>query len=120
MERNFVVKLTVPHLMYPVAVGKGRNAPRRLTYLENVSWRVFWWFLKSKLEAVQYGISDEFREFMPNIIHLLPEDQEGVRREMSLGDLILERADNLSRLSLEAPAEKVGLKVISAEFRVQE
>ena len=109
MERSFLVKLTVPRLAYPLPMRKGRGAPTKLTYLENESWRIFWWFLKSKLEAVEYGISDEFREFMPNISHALPGGGE-----MPLADLILEGADRLDRLNqLE---DKRGPRIIEAEI----
>lgn len=107
MERSFIVKLTVPRLMYPMPTRKGRGAPTKLTYLENESWRVFWWYLKSKLEAIEYGISDEFREFMPNITHSLPNGGE-----MPLADLILESADRLDQLNqLE---DKRGPRVVEA------
>lgn len=110
MERNFIVKLTVPRLMYPMATRRGRGSPTTLTYLENESWRIFWWFLKSKLEAVEYGISDEFREFMPNITHSLPDGSE-----TQLGDLILQNSENLSRLNqLE---DKRGITVYEKTIR---
>ncbi len=91
MEQKFLVKLTVPKLMYPKK--KGRYGPTTLTYLENVSWRIFWWHLKSKLEAIEYGISDEVKEFMYNIHYSLPDG-----REVSLGETLLENADNLDKL----------------------
>ena len=94
MERSFLVKLTVPKLMYPIRVGRGRNAPKKNTYLENVSWRIFWWHLKSKLEAIEFGISDEVMEFMYNIHYALPDGTE-----VSLGETLIENADQLAKLS---------------------
>ena len=85
MERSFPVKISVPHLMY-----YKKDFPRRktssttLTYLENESWRVAWWYIKGKLEAITYGISDDFQEFMPNIYHKLSDG-----REVNLGDIVL-------------------------------
>jgi len=94
MEQRFLVKLTVPRLMYPKSHGRGRNAPKTITYLENVSWRIFWWHLKSKLEAIEFGISDEVKEFMYNIHYALPDGSE-----VSLGEALIENADQLAKLS---------------------
>jgi len=92
MEKRFLVKLTVPKLMYPKK--SGRYGPTTMTYLENVSWRIFWWYLKSKLEAIEFGISDEVREFMYNIHYKLPGGQE-----VSLGQVIMDNAENLNKLT---------------------
>ena len=109
MDRNFVVKLTVPRLHADISRGKGYHKTTSHEYLEKESWRIFWWFLKSKLEAVEFGISDEFREFMPNIAHALPSGGE-----TNLADLILEKSDRLDRLSqLE---DKRGPRIIEAEI----
>ena len=93
VELGFMVKLNVPRLMYPVRVGKGRNAPKKMTYIENISWRIFWWHLKSKLEAIEYGISDEIKEFMYDINYSLPDG-----REVNLGAMIMENAEQLDKL----------------------
>lgn len=71
MEKQFMVKLTVPKLYYPIKTGRGYNATETVTYLEKESWRIFWWHLKSKLEAIEFGISDEIHEFMYNITYTL-------------------------------------------------
>lgn len=108
VERSFTVKLTVPRLMYPLPSGRGRYSPKTITYLEKESWRIFWWHLKSKLEAIEYGISDEVHEFMYNIAYALPNGLE-----MNLGDLIMEKVENLDRLNqLE---DKRGPRIIEAE-----
>ena len=93
MDQKFLVKLTVPRLMYLKSIGRGRQ-PKKLIYLENVSWRIFWWHLKSKLEAIEYGISDEIQEFMYNIHYSL---EDGT--EVSLGQTLIDNAENLSKLS---------------------
>jgi len=67
VERGFMVRLTVPKLYYNKRLSRAKNAPKKQVYLENVSWRIFWWYLKSKLEAIQYGISDEIREPASNL-----------------------------------------------------
>lgn len=107
MDQRFLVKLTVPRLMYPKK--KGRYGPTTLTYLENVSWRIFWWHLKSKLEAIEFGISDEVKEFMYHIHNMLP---DGTSSDRSIGDILIEHADSLSKL--HALEDKT---VIEADYR---
>lgn len=109
MEKEFTVKLTVPKLMYPLPIERGRNARTKITYLEKESWRIFWWHLKSKLEAIEYGISDEIHEFMYNITYALPNGSE-----MSLGDLILEKAENLDKIA-QLEDNRQGRRIIEAE-----
>lgn len=92
IDQKFLVKLTVPRLMYLKRVGRGRTE-KTLTYLENVSWRIFWWHLKSKLEAIEYGISDEIKEFMYDIHYSLEDGSE-----VSLGQTLIDNAENLSKL----------------------
>ena len=106
VELGFMVKLTVPRLMYPIYAGRGRRE-KKITYLENESWRIFWWHLKSKLEAIEFGISDEVREFMYNIAHTLPDG-----REVSLGDMVTENLQQLDKLAIE---DHSGPRIIDAE-----
>lgn len=94
IEQSFLVKLTVPRLFYPKRHGRGRSAPKTMTYLENVSWRVFWWHFKSKLEAIEFGISDEVREFMYNINYALPDGTE-----VNLGQVLVDNVENLSKIA---------------------
>ena len=96
VEQGFIVKLSVPKLYYPIK--KGRYGPATLTYLENESWRIFWWHLKSKLEAIEYGISTELREFMYNITYSLT-DNLGERYEVMLGETVLENLERLPKLA---------------------
>ena len=94
VELGFVVKLSVPKLMYLMTLGRGYNAKKTMTYLEDTSWRVFWWYLKSKLEAIEYGISDEFKEFMYNITYKLPD-----KREVNLGQEVINNLEQLPKIS---------------------
>lgn len=108
-EIGFTVKLNVPRLWYSIPTRRGRNAPVKPTYLENVSWRMFYWFLEKKLQAIEYGISDEVREFMYNTNFKLPDN----RGEKSVGQMLLENAEHLDRLSqLE---DNSGRRIIEVE-----
>ena len=49
----------------------------------NTSWRLFWWHFKSKMEAVQYGLTTMESEFMSNIMYRLKDD-----REITFGDAL--------------------------------
>ena len=113
MDQRFLVKLTVPKLMYPKSHGRGRSAPKTMTYLENVSWRIFWWYLKSKLEAIEFGISDEVKEFMYNIHYALPDGTE-----ISLGEALIENADQLAKLG--ALEDKRTTIQVEADFKEAE
>lgn len=64
------------------------------------------WF-KDKLEAIEFGISDEVREFMYNIAHALPDG-----REVSLGEMITENLQQLDKLALPDQSTR---RVVDAE-----
>ncbi len=103
VQQAFMVKLTVPKLYYPKRIGRGRSKPKTMTYLENVSWRIFWWHLKAKLEAIEFGISDEVKEFMYNINYTLPDGSE-----VNLGQALIENVENLNKLTaLPDPDRKI-------------
>jgi len=110
VEQSFLVKLTVPKLFYPKRHGRGRAAPKTMTYLENVSWRIFWWHFKSKLEAIEFGISDEVREFMYNINYALPDGTE-----VNLGQVLVDNVENLSKLAALEDRTKV-----EADYKVSQ
>ena len=109
VTQQFLVKMAVPKLMYPISKGRGKYAPKTVTYLEDVSWRIFWWYLKSKLEAIRFGISDEIKEFMYNIHYALP---DGSMR--SLGDTLIENAEQLTKIG--ALEDK---RLVEANYKVK-
>jgi hypothetical protein len=114
MERNFAVRLQVPHIMYPVPIVKGsKYSAKKLVYLEKESWRMLWWYLKCKLEAIEFGIGDELKEFIPNIFYAL----EKGGPQINLADTIIENADQIARLK-QLPDDSAKPKVIDAEFVV--
>ena len=112
VELGFVVKLTVPRIHYNIKKGKGKYAPRTLTYLENISWRIFWWYLKAKLEAIEYGISDEVKEFMYNITYSLPDARTGQTVDIKMGEVLLDNLEQLGKLALTDQSKR---KTIDAE-----
>lgn len=119
MERQFPVKIIVPHLMVMKKLNPRRkHSPETPTYLENESWRVAWWYLKAKLDAITYGITDDFSEFMPNIYHKL---EDG--REVNLSDIILnaKKLNDFAQIEddSEKPAEEPDRKNIEAEYVVK-
>lgn len=46
--------------------------------------RLLYWWLKSKLEAVKYGLTDMVEEFLPNVVAQLPEGES-----ITVGDLFI-------------------------------
>ena len=120
IERQFPVKIIVPHLMVVKKVNpRSKNSPETLTYLENESWRVAWWYIKAKIDAITYGITDDFSEFMPNIYHKL---EDG--REVNLSDIILnaKKLNDFVQLedNSENPPEEPDRKSVEAEYKVKE
>ena len=124
LEKSFPVKFTVPRLMYMKKVdprSRAKNPPMQMTYLENESWRVAWWYLKAKLDAITYGISDDFREFMPNIYHILPD-----KTEVNLSDIILSAKKLNDFVQLEDQSEESNTgeassrKNVDAEYEVKD
>ena len=111
IEQAFLVKLTVPKLFYPKRHGRGRSAPKTMTYLENQSWRIFWWHLKSKLEAIEFGISDTVREFMYNINYALPDGSE-----INLGQQLIDNVENINKLAALPDAKREVVKSTSKEL----
>ena len=97
VEQGFLIKMEVPKLYYEMTIGRGYHAKKTMKYLENESWRIFWWYLKSKLEAIEFGISDEFKEFLYNITYSLP-DHQGQRRDILLGEELSNNLEQLPKL----------------------
>jgi hypothetical protein len=113
VEFGFMVKMTVPRLMY--GLRHGRWGPITQTYLEKESWRMFLWYLKSKIEAIEFGISDEIREFMYDIHYKLKDG----RGEVGLGQLIIDNIDQLNKLTA-LEDNRQDRKVIDVEFKEKE
>lgn len=60
----------------PKAAGKQRAGSCTLDQAERQVWRVVYWWLKSKLEAIQFGLLEFEQEFLP---YLLLDDGSGRR-----------------------------------------
>lgn len=115
MEREFTVKMFVSHLMYLKATTGGRYAPKTNVYLEKESWRMVWWYLKSLLEAIEFGLTDDLRAFTPYIYNKLMRDGP----EVNLADAIIENAEQLTKLK-QLPSEIDRPRVIETQFEVKE
>lgn len=124
---SLFVKLTVPHLKRYARVNPrntSRNSPTELVYLENESWRILWWYLKNKLDAIRFGIVDDLPEFMGNVYYKLPDG-----REVNLADAIIANADSIAKTAqltdeskkpvVDAEATFANAKKIDAEFEVK-
>lgn len=102
--KNMMVRLEVPQIF---KVGRDK----REVYMEQASWRVFWWYLKARLEAAFYGVSSLEQEFL----YQLTNEKTGERLGDMLMDLIKE--GGLDKLALE---HKPNPKEINADFKVVE
>jgi hypothetical protein len=97
------VTLRFMPMMIFVEKKKGnRTLPPELN--RNVSWRLFWWHFKARIEAVLYGLETFEEMFMSNITYQLP----GGRGEVTLGEAIptILEQDSLGKLLLEEKRDR--------------
>jgi hypothetical protein len=85
----FVVRMQMPLLKQ-----KKRVAGRYVeTTNKNASMRLLYWYLKSRLEAVRFGLDDMFTAFMSRIVNQLPNG-----RLITLGETVKEHPEELSSI----------------------
>lgn len=61
-----------------------KNNPQGINYKQSM--RLLYWYVKSKLEAVAYGVKTFEKEFLDDIVYRLPDG-----REVKVGDMILKQ-----------------------------
>lgn len=91
--------------------------PKKGNILEReTSWRLFYWHLKSKLEAIKYGLVSVEKELMSNIIYSGQlTDSRTVGDAMS--DIIqMGRLEHLDRMALE---DKRPPRKVEADYEVE-
>ena len=66
----------------------------------NQSMRILYWYLKSKLEAILYGMNDATKEFLSEVLLSLPDGQQ-----RTVGDQIIDQIRESKIPSLPAPRE---------------
>lgn len=69
VEYQFGVKLQPPLL----DAERGRGYEKKIVPNRNASMRMLHWYVKSKLEAIEYGLEDQVEAWMPRIIASLPD-----------------------------------------------
>lgn len=110
IDYALMIKVTVPRICYFTKKGKGRNATRVKIYYEDVSWRVAFWYLKSKFEAIEYGVSDIMTEFMFNAFHVLPDG-----REVKLAEVVANNLGNLDKIALPDNSQRTYVDAVVTE-----
>jgi hypothetical protein len=68
VQQKFVIRIQTPLL----EMEKGRGYSKKKMPNRNASMRLLYWYVKSKLEAIQYGLEDFVEAFMPRILISLP------------------------------------------------
>ena len=63
-EKMVPYRITVLPKLRP----KARNTASELDRAERQVWRVAYWWLKAKLEAIEFGLVEFEREFLPNML----------------------------------------------------
>ena len=69
VEQKFVVRLQAPLL----EITKGRGYAKKTMPNLNASMRLLYWYVKSKAEAMEYGLEDFVESFMSRILVSLPD-----------------------------------------------
>ena len=77
MEQKFIVRLQAPLL----TISKGRGYDRKFMPNLNASMRLLFWYVKTKAEAIEYGLEDFVEAFMPRILVSLPDGTTGTMAE---------------------------------------
>ncbi len=77
-----------------------RNATRELDQSERQVWRVAYWWLKSKIEAIDFGLVEFEQDFLP---YMLVADNQG--RSQTVSDVLTER---LTGKMVTAPDDAFG------------
>ena len=81
-EKRIVTLKFEPTLIYVETVDRYKRRSKPVLN-RDVTWRLFWWHFKIKLEAVLYGLVTLEEEFMSHIVHQLPDG-----RETTFGDAL--------------------------------
>lgn len=92
-KRTIAVKVSPPVIVIEKRV-KGYKEPQP-TRNPNQEYRLLFYWLKSKIEAVMWGLTSLEREFLSNIVARLPDG-----RETSIGDMATQAIANNSLPSL--------------------
>jgi hypothetical protein len=93
------------------------NYPRKPNTVEReTSWRLFYWHLKTKLEAIKYGLVSVERELMSNIIY-----SGQLTDSRTVGDALtdiiqLGRLEHIDQVALE---DKRDPRHVEAKYRVK-
>ena len=72
VRRKLGFKMTPPALAQRKKIRTGRGKEFGFTVNMEASLRLMWWYLKAKLEAVQFGLESMEKEFLSSVITSLP------------------------------------------------
>lgn len=71
-----------------------KNSPQGINYQQSM--RLLYWYVKSKLEAVAYGVKTFEKEFMDDLIYTLPDG-----RNVKVSDIILKQVADGKDINLK-------------------
>lgn len=84
VRRKIAVRVEPPLL----ATSKGRGYSKVTTADPARSYRLLFWYLKSKLEAVSYGLASAEREFFSQVLVALPGGESATMGELAEESLV--------------------------------
>ncbi len=97
VRRKIAVRVEPPLL----AVTRGRGYNKVTTSDPARSYRLLYWYLKSKLEAISYGLVSAEREFFAQVLVSLPGGESATMGDMAEESLVKGGAMFLPGISLE-------------------
>ena len=93
-EKRTVTLKFEPTLIYVESVGRDRRRGKPVLN-RDVTWRLFWWHFKVRLEAILYGLITVEEMFMSHIVRQLPDGREVTFGDALKGILLEGRLDNV-------------------------
>lgn len=98
---------------------KGKGYVKQPVLMEDTSWRLFFWYLKSKLEACKYGMGTAEMELMSHIVYKLRDDKGVVIGESTVGETMQEiiAKGRLDQIAIEDKREKKAVEVEAREVK---
>ena len=84
------------------------------TLNKNASMRLTYWYLKSKLESIRFGLEDIFDAFLLRIVHSLPDG-----REVTVGEAIHENPESIKLIlpTFEVKALPIRIEEIKNDYK---
>ncbi len=111
VKKQIGIKVNPPIFAAKHRTWNAKLGKNEIVYAPNYaqSFRMLYWWLKAKLEAVSYGLSSVEKEFLSQVITTLPNGQQS-----TIGE-IMSRTVESGKLALESSVPKTENKIVEME-----